>query len=90
MGASDEIYASGNVPLRSDTIRVLLVKDVNATRAGGGGGGGNNNKEGIGSPVGVVTPDYVGQFYSDQTDVNSVKLWISTGAGNTAWNQLIA
>src|SRR6185295_7828399 len=30
-----------------------------------GGGGGNNNLTGSGSPVGVKTPDYIGQYYTN-------------------------
>ncbi len=36
-GGSAEKFASGNVPTKADTIRMLLVKEVNSTNSGGGG-----------------------------------------------------
>jgi hypothetical protein len=41
---------------------------------------------GTGSPVGNITPIFVGQLYTDNTTPG---LYISTGLTNTAWNQLI-
>lgn len=34
-----EIYGSGTVPVKGDTLRMLMVKEVISTNAGGGGGG---------------------------------------------------
>ena len=48
-----------------------------------GGGGGVNNLSGSGSPVGVETPDYVGQLYTD-TDTPS-NVWVSLGLTDTDW-----
>ena len=56
-----ENYASGTTPLKTDPIRVIEVKILNALNGGGGGGGG-----GLGSlavytavagtnPTGIVT-----------------------------------
>lgn len=53
--------------------------------AGGGGGSGTNNLSGSGSPVGVVTPDYVGQSY---TDLTTPGFWTSTGATSANWLQI--
>ena len=50
------------------------------------GGGGTSNETGSGSPVGVVTPTAIGQFYSDFT--NGV-LWQATGLTNTSWIQWV-
>jgi hypothetical protein len=40
MPGSPEIIGSGTTPVRSDTLRLLLVKDVNSGGGSGGGGGG--------------------------------------------------
>ncbi len=41
---------------------------------------------GSGSPIGVVTPGFLGQFYSDTT---TPALWEATGATNADWFQWI-
>jgi len=45
----NEIYGSGRVPKTSDTRRMLLVKELQATNLGGGGGGGGGSTP-IGNP----------------------------------------
>lgn len=50
------------------------------------GGGGTDNLNGVGSPVGVVTPDAVNQFYRDTTGTS---LWQSTGLTSADWIQWI-
>jgi hypothetical protein len=50
------------------------------------GAGTVNNINGVGSPVGVITPVVVNQFYRD-TAANS--LWQATGLTNTDWFQWI-
>jgi hypothetical protein len=50
------------------------------------GGGGSANLSGAGSPVGVVTPTAINQFYRD-TSNNT--LWESTGLGASDWIQWI-
>ncbi len=50
------------------------------------GGVGSPNLSGAGSPVGVVTPTAINQFYRD-TVGNA--LWISTGLTNADWTALI-
>lgn len=47
-----------------------------------GTGGGGTNLDAAGDPTGVVTPDYVGQYYRDTTTGN---IWKSTGATNADW-----
>lgn len=54
--------------------------------AQGGTGGGCENLVGVVSPVGVVTPDCVGQFYTDT--VGDV-LWQAIGATSADWKQWI-
>lgn len=49
----------------------------------GGVGSGNNNLSGFGSPVGVETPDYVGQYYLDLT--NPYNTYFSTGLTAADW-----
>lgn len=41
---------------------------------------------GVGSPVGVVTPAFIGQKYSNTAPI---ELWQSTGLTNADWTQLI-
>lgn len=48
---------------------------------------GQSNKFGSGDPNGVVTPDFIGQFYTD-TD-NDDDLWQAYGAGNNSWSRWI-
>lgn len=47
------------------------------------GSSGFNNLSGNGSPVGVVTPNYINQFYQDKTPPRDI--WVSTGVTNTSW-----
>ena len=47
-------------------------------------GGASNNKSGNGSPVGVVDPDYVGQYYTN-FDSPEGGIWVSTGLTNADW-----
>ncbi len=52
-----------------------------------GGGGGDNNQSGSGSPVGVKTPDYVGQGYTD-TDAPYHE-WFAIGLTSADWFQIV-
>lgn len=77
----------GSTPHRSDTINTLLKRIAGGIANGGGGGAGSsNNISGAGSPVGVVTPDAVNQFYRDTT---GNALWQSTGLTDADWTQWI-
>lgn len=72
----------------SDKLAALLVlANAIEENGGGGGGGGFNNKSGAGSPVGVVTPDYVGQDYLNTTP--PYEKWTSIGLTNADWIQMI-
>ncbi len=78
-------YSDGNTNNRLDTELKVLQKILGATiDNGGGGGGGTNNLSGTGSPVGVETPNYVGQTY---TDLNG-GFWTSVGLTDTSWQQI--
>jgi hypothetical protein len=48
-----------------------------------GAGGGDNNLTGSGSPVGVKTPDYIGQYYTNFDTEGGI--WVSTGLTNADW-----
>jgi hypothetical protein len=49
-----------------------------------GGGSGHDNITGSGSPVGVKTPDYIGQYYTN-LDSPEGGIWVSTGITNADW-----
>jgi hypothetical protein len=84
--AQPSFLSFGATPHRQDTVNTLLKRIAGGIANGGGGGGSSNNISGAGSPVGVVTPDAVNQFYRDETgDV----LWQSTGLTNADWLQWI-
>lgn len=53
-----------------------------------GGGAGVSNLLGIGSPVGVVTPDALGQFYTDRTTPGQPIVWQATGLTNADWERI--
>ena len=40
---------------------------------------------GSGSPLGVVTPAYVGQLYSDTAQTNGARLWVATTTASSGW-----
>jgi len=83
----EETYASGTTPLTTDRKRKILVKILTAVNGGGGGGGGTGQQTGTGTPVGVKTPTYVGQLYTNQTAPYGI--WIATGLTNADWQQLL-
>lgn len=62
---------------------LLSVACAIAQAGGGGGGGGCANLDGAGSPVGSVTPDCIGQFYSDTT---GDFLWQARGLTDADWH----
>jgi hypothetical protein len=49
-------------------------------------GGGASNLNGNGSPVGVVTPDAINQWYRDDLTDN---YWWATGATNADWTPVV-
>jgi hypothetical protein len=54
-----------------------------------GSGSGVNNLSGTGSPVGSVTPNYVGQTYTDITNPSVPAVWVSVGLTNNSWSQIV-
>jgi hypothetical protein len=52
------------------------------------GDNGGDVLSGTGSPVGSVTPTFIGQHYFDTTTPGSEVIWLSVGSGNTNWIQL--
>jgi len=75
----------GTTPHGQDTINTLLKRIASSASGGGGGGGGSatNNQSGAGSPVGVKTPAYVGQGYTDT--VAPYHQWFATGLTSADW-----
>lgn len=62
-----------------------LLESILAAVASGGGGGACSDQSGIGSPVGVKTPGFVGQLYTDTTGPN---YWRSTGLTAADWTAI--
>lgn len=60
----------------------LALLDQVVGAISGGGGGECPNVAGVGSPVGVVTPDCDNQFYRD---ITTPGLWQSTGPTDQDW-----
>lgn len=68
-------YTNKKITFQAFVDRLSTIFITNATN-------GSNNIHGDGSPVGVVTPDAIDQFYRDETTPG---LWQSTGLTNTDW-----
>ncbi len=66
--------------------KLVLLNAISVTLAPGGSGTVSPNLSGAGSPVGVVTPNAVNQFYRDTT---GNALWQATGLTNTSWIQWV-
>jgi hypothetical protein len=79
--AEPSFLVGGSTPHVTDTRWFQLAR-INGAAAGGGGGGLN----GAGSPVGVVTPTALNQWYHDDTND---AYWWSTGLTNLSWIQAI-
>ncbi len=67
----------------AEIVELQLLCEIKAASTGGGGGGGTNNQSGVGSPVGVKTPAYVGQGYTDT--VAPYHQWFATGLTSADW-----
>lgn len=67
--------------INGDVWRANSLTPGDWTKIAGAGGGGSN-LDGAGDPTGVVTPDYVGQYYRDTSTGN---VWKSTGATSVDW-----
>lgn len=71
----------------ASTVEMIELALLNLIAiASGTGGGGFSNLDGHGSPVGVVTPDIVNQWYRD---VDTDNYWWSTGLANTDWTPVV-
>ena len=77
----------GNVYVNISNGDIYTYKNTGwELQSGGGGGGGSNNLIGSGSPVGVETPDYAGQYYFDTANAT---FWVATGLTSADWLQLV-
>lgn len=70
----------------AQAVALVLLNEISATVTGGGGGSVSPNISGAGSPVGVVTPSAINQFYRDTT---GIALWQATGLTSADWLQWI-
>lgn len=78
-------FASGTVPLASDTIATLEAKILLAI-GGGSSGGGGTGSSGVADPEGSVTAATGSTYWA----TGSQTFWVKqTGSGNTGWVQLI-
>ncbi len=66
--------------------KLVLLNAISVTLAPGGSGTVSPNLSGAGSPVGVVTPSAINQFYRDTT---GTVLWQSTGLTSADWLQWV-
>ena len=73
-------------PKSIDTIRILLVRILNAIN-GGGASGGQGGLTGTGSPEGVLSANPGALYYATDTGAFYVK---GSGTGSTGWVALIA
>lgn len=62
-----------------EAVSIYLLNTISSAVSGGTF---SNNISGAGSPVGVVTPDAVNQFYRDTSGTG---LWQSTGLTSADW-----
>lgn len=49
--------------------------------------GGFRNLTGNGNPTGVVTPGYIGQYYTDFDNPGGI--WVATGLTNADWREYL-
>jgi hypothetical protein len=77
----------GDLALNTTTGDLYVKANGTWALQAGGGGGGDNNQSGSGSPVGVKTPDYVGQGYTD-TD-SPFHQWFAIGLTNADWFEVV-
>jgi len=67
-------------------VLISLAAQIIANGGTGGGGTSQGQQTGLGSPVGVKTPEFIGQLYTNQSETG---LWQSTGLTNADWTALI-
>jgi hypothetical protein len=74
-----ENHSSGTTPLKTDTIRTLEVKILNALNSGGGGGGGGGAGSTYNNYAGVapVTTPATGSLAIDSSTGNG---WVYSGS----------
>lgn len=78
LGTNGDIYvntSTGDIYTKAGDVWIIFAAS-----------GSSNNTSGSGSPVGVVTPGAVNQFYRDTTTPG---LWQATGLTNADWIQWI-
>jgi hypothetical protein len=75
-----ENYADAETPQQGTTERQLLVKILMQLKANQSAG--STSQNGVGSPIGVKTPEYIGQVYIDTSTDN---VWFSNGLGSSNW-----
>lgn len=80
-----ENYSSGTVPLRTNPIRVIEVKILNALNGGAGGTGGAGSV-GVVNPEGSVTGDEGDTYYNTA----NATFWVKgSGSGAVGWVQVV-
>lgn len=81
-----ENYSSGTVPLRTNPIRVIEVKILNALNDGAGSGSDGEGLVGIVDPEGSATSDPGVTYYNTA----NATFWVKgSGTGNTGWVQVV-
>lgn len=70
---NSEQYGSGVTPLKSDTMRMLMVKELIATNTGGGGG----TAGGTGAPTSTPTSQYALYIQTDSVPPGQIWEWYS-------------
>ena len=81
--AGSELYGSGTVPVKGDTLRMLMVKEVISTNNGGGGGSGSGavfGAYGVGNPPNFTPASGTGLA----VNTSDGSLWTYYGG---AWKQ---
>lgn len=78
-----ENYSSGTSPMRTDPMRVIEVKILNALNGGEGSG---SATPGVVNPEGSVTANPGQTYYNTDNSTFWVK---SSGTGNTGWTELL-
>lgn len=87
--ASPTFLGFGHTPTQTDTTWFIEQRILGALNdlVIGPIGGGHDNIWGSGSPVGVRTPDYKGQYYTN-LDVPG-GIWVSTGLTAADWREYL-
>jgi len=78
----------GKLDSQVKLLQVIAQLLCEIADAGGGGGLAPANLFGSGDPTGVVTPNGIGQFYTDTSTPPIYALWQATGVADTDWIQI--